>query len=111
MLCATPKVPGRMPGSVTGSDGAGVAGSHQYPRPEVVGHRLRGHGHGGSVAPLQRFEPAQVFADPVIALALAMIRMWRDAPASGRTLWSGIVATVAVGSFGPLFHLLARKRG
>jgi hypothetical protein len=37
--------------------------------------------------------------------------MWRDAPASGRTLWSGIVATVAVGSFGPLFHLLARKRG
>lgn len=111
MLGATPKVPGRMPGSVTGSDGAGVARSHRYPRLEAVGHRFRGHGHGGSVAPLQRFEPAQVFADPVIALALAMIRMWRDAPASGRTLWSGIVATVAVESFGPLFHLLARKRG
>jgi hypothetical protein len=72
---------------------------------------VRDHGVWGIIEPhFRSFGPAQVFADLVIALTLVMIWMWRDARASGRNPWPWIVATLAVGSFGPLFYLLTRKR-
>ena len=48
-------------------------------------------------------------ADLVIALMLVMVWMWRDAKATGRAIWPWIVATLILGSFGPLVYLLTRK--
>ena len=71
---------------------------------------LAQHGYLGIFAlHLQTFGGAQVLADLVIALTLVMIWMWRDAKATGRTVWPWIVATLALGSFGPLVYLLTRK--
>jgi len=68
------------------------------------------HGYWGIIAPhFQSFGGGQVFADLVIALALVMVWMWRDAKATGRTAWPWIAATLALGSFGPLVYLLTRK--
>jgi len=68
------------------------------------------HGYWGIIAPhFQSFGAGQVFADLVIALTLVMIWMWHDAKATGRNVWPWIVATLALGSFGPLFYLLTRK--
>jgi hypothetical protein len=69
------------------------------------------HGLWGIVAPhFQSFGAGQVFADLVIALALAMIWMWHDAKASGRNPWPWIALTLVAGSFGPLIYLLMRMR-
>ena len=68
------------------------------------------HGYWGIIAPhFQTFGAGQVLADLAIALTLVMIWMWRDAKARGRTAWPWIVATFALGSFGPLVYLLTRK--
>ena len=68
------------------------------------------HGYWGIVAPhFQSLGAAQVFADLVIALVLVMTWMWRDARAAGRNPWPWIVATLTLGSFGPLVYLLARR--
>jgi len=68
------------------------------------------HGYWGIIAPTFRsFAAAQVFADLVIALALVMVWMWRDARAQGRNPWPWILATLVVGSFGPLVYLLSRR--
>lgn len=68
------------------------------------------HGFWGIIAPhFQSFGGGQVFADLVIALTLAMVWMWHDAKATGRNVWPWIIATLALGSFGPLFYLLTRK--
>ena len=68
------------------------------------------HGYWGIVAPhFQSFGAGQVFADLVIALVLVMTWMWRDARATGRNPWPWIVATLALGSFGPLVYLLTRR--
>ena len=71
---------------------------------------LAQHGYLGLIAlQLQTFGGAQVLADLVIALVLVMIWMWQDAKATGRNVWPWIVATLALGSFGPLVYLLTRK--
>lgn len=68
------------------------------------------HGYWGIIAPhFQSFGAGQVLADLVIALTLAMVWMWRDAKATGRNVWPWIIATLALGSFGPLVYLLTRK--
>lgn len=59
----------------------------------------------------QTWGGTQVFADLVIALTLVMGWMWRDARALGRNVWPWLVATLALGSFGPLLYLLTRKPG
>lgn len=53
----------------------------------------------------------QVTADLVIALTLVTTWMWRDAKATGRNIWPWIVATLILGSFGPLVYLLTGKSG
>lgn len=58
---------------------------------------------------VQSFGVAQVFTDLVIALLLAMAWMYQDARAIGRTAWPWMIATLALGSFGPLIYLLARR--
>jgi hypothetical protein len=61
------------------------------------------------VAPhFQSLGAAQVFVDLVIALVLVMAWMWRDATIAGRSPWPWIVATLLLGSFGPLVYLLTR---
>lgn len=51
----------------------------------------------------------QIFSDLVISLTLVMAWMWRDAKSSGRNIWPWIIATLAVGSFGPLLYLISGK--
>lgn len=68
------------------------------------------HGYFGIFAlHFQTFGGAQVLTDLVIALTLVIIWMWHDAKATGRNVWPWIMATLALGSFGPLFYLLTRK--
>lgn len=70
------------------------------------------HGYWGILEPHFRTSgAAQVFADLVIALTIVMVWMWRDARATGRNPWPWIVATLALGSFGPLVYLLTRRPG
>lgn len=51
----------------------------------------------------------QVLADLAIALGLVLAWLWRDARAQGRSPWPWLVATLALGSFGPLLYLLSRR--
>ena len=68
------------------------------------------HGYWGLISPLlQSWGGAQVLADLGIALGLTLVWIWRDAQATGRSAWPWIVATLALGSFGPLVYLLTRK--
>ena len=67
------------------------------------------HGYWGIIAPhFQTFGGGQVLTDLVIALTLAQVWMWQDAKATGRNIWPWLVATLALGSFGPLLYLLTR---
>jgi hypothetical protein len=71
---------------------------------------LARHGYWGILAPhFQSLAGLQVFVDLVIALVLVMVWMWHDARRIGRNPWPWIVATLLLGSFGPLVYLLTRK--
>jgi hypothetical protein len=66
-------------------------------------------GPAGIVAPhFQSLAGSQVFVDLVIALSLVIVWIWHDARARGRNPWPWIIATLALGSFGPLVYLLTR---
>jgi hypothetical protein len=68
------------------------------------------HGYWGILEPhFKTFGAGQVLADLVIALTLVMAWMWRDAKATGRNIWPWLIATLILGSFGPLVYLLTRR--
>jgi hypothetical protein len=70
------------------------------------------HGYWGIIAPhFQTAGAAQVFVDLVIALVLVLIWVWHDAKSTGRNPWPWMIATLALGSFGPLLYLLTRRTG
>jgi hypothetical protein len=50
-----------------------------------------------------------VFFDLAIALSLVMVWMWRDARARGATVWPYLIATLVLGSVGPLSYLIVRE--
>ncbi len=58
---------------------------------------------------LQSSAGMQVLIDLVIALLLVMVWIWHDARACGRNPWPWLLATLALGSFGPLLYLLTRQ--
>lgn len=67
-------------------------------------------GYWGIIAPhFQAWGPGQVFADLVIALTLVASWMVIDSRASGITVWPFLAITLVLGSFGPLFYLIARE--
>ena len=67
-------------------------------------------GYFGIIAPhFQSYGGGQVFADLCILAVMACIWMISDARTSGLPAWPFIVMTVFLGSFGPLFYLLARE--
>jgi len=61
------------------------------------------------MSPLQSLAGMQIFMDLVIALSLVMVWLWRDAQATGRNAWPWLLATLMLGSFGPLLYLLTKK--
>jgi hypothetical protein len=76
----------------------------------LTGTALWQHGYWGIIAPhFQSFGAGQVLADLAIALILTTIWMWQDAKTTGRNPWPWLVATLTLGSFGPLVYLLTRK--
>ena len=67
-------------------------------------------GYFGILEPhFQTWGGGQVFADLVIALVLVMIWMVADSRISGVNAWPFVIATLFLGSFGPLFYLIARE--
>ena len=61
------------------------------------------------MSPLQSLAGMQIFIDLVIALSLVMVWLWRDAQTTGRNAWPWLLATLMLGSFGPLLYLLIKK--
>jgi len=71
---------------------------------------LQDVGYFGIIAPhFRSWGGAQVFADLTILAVLFCIWMVRDARRRGVAAWPFILMTVFLGSFGPLFYLVARE--
>ena len=71
---------------------------------------LQDVGYFGIIAPhFRSWGGAQVFADLIILAVLFCIWMVRDARRRGVAAWPFILMTVFLGSFGPLFYLVARE--
>ena len=67
-------------------------------------------GYLGILAPhFQSWGGLQVFVDLVILAVLGCAWMVRDARARGFAAWPFVVATVFLGSFGPLSYLVFRE--
>ncbi len=67
------------------------------------------HGYWGILAPhFRSTNAAQVFVDLVIALILVLVWLWQDARRIGRNPIPWTIATLLLGSFGPLVYLLTR---
>lgn len=64
---------------------------------------------GVFLGPLQSWAGTQVLVDLVIVCVLAIVWMIGDAKTSGVNPWPFVVLTLAAGSFGPLFYLVARE--
>lgn len=64
---------------------------------------------GVFLRPLQSWAGTQVLVDLVIVCVLAIVWMIGDAKTSGVNPWPFVVLTLAAGSFGPLFYLVARE--
>jgi hypothetical protein len=76
----------------------------------VTAAALWQHGYWGILAPhFQSWGGAQVLMDLVISLTLVLCWLWRDARACQRNPWPWLLATLVVGSFGPLLYLLTRR--
>jgi len=58
---------------------------------------------------MQNYAGMQVLTDLVIVCVLAIVWMIGDAKTSGVNPWPFVVLTLAAGSFGPLFYLVARE--
>lgn len=67
-----------------------------------LGGILATHGHPGGL---------QVFIDLAIALTLVSAWIVSDCRSRGTTAWPWVLATMTLGSFGPLAYLLARRAG
>jgi len=52
----------------------------------------------------------QVLCDLTVSLSLVCVWMVQDARQRGRGAWPFVVATIFLGSFGPLLYLLLRQR-
>jgi hypothetical protein len=67
-------------------------------------------GYFGILEPhFQTWGGGQVFADLVIMCVLGIIWMLADSRTSGVSAWPFVIATLFLGSFGPLFYLVARE--
>lgn len=76
----------------------------------LTGIALADVGYMGIFEPhFQAWGPAQVFFDLVIVAALGCIWMVRDARSRARNPWPYVLITLAAGSFGILFYLIARE--
>lgn len=64
---------------------------------------------GVFLGPLESWAGTQVLVDLVIVCVLAIIWMVRDAKTSGVNPWPFVAVTLAAGSFGVLFYLVARE--
>lgn len=67
-------------------------------------------GYMGILLPhFQSWGGAQVFVDLVILALMACLWMRADAPKRGLNPWPFVIATLFLGSFGPLGYLLVRE--
>lgn len=70
------------------------------------------HGYLGILLPhFRSLAGGQVLADLAIALSLVLAWLWKDARSRGRNPWPWLVATLALGSFGPLLYLISLSPG
>jgi hypothetical protein len=67
-------------------------------------------GYVGTLREMLATFPGQLAAlDLTIALSLVLAWMWRDARERGATFWPYALATLALGSVGPLAYLIRRE--